>query len=404
VPSPHPPRPAGAHNPGPAIPPGVRIGCAILGATGVVGQRFVERLHGHPWFELKALVGQDSAGKPYGDAVRHWLPDTPCPADVARQRVVTLEDLVARTDIAVVFSALPSGTAGPVETRLAALGFQVFTNARDHRMADHVPLLVPEINGDHLAQVEAQAGPGFVVANGNCSAIVLELPLAALHRAFGVESADVVTMQGLSGAGHPGVPALDAIDNVVPYIGGEEDKVETEPNKTLGRLRGGAQGIESAGIRIQATCTRVPVREGHLEAVHLRLARAATPAEVRAALDGFRGPKDLDACPTAPHRPIHVTDAVDRPQPRRDRDAEGGMAVTVGRLRLSSDGRDLRFLVLGHNTVRGAAGQSVLNAEFAFVRGVLRPRRATPLPATTGKNGDGTEGARKPRRKQRRST
>lgn len=298
---------------------------------------------------------------------------------IADLHVSSLEDLVARNDVAVVFSALPSGVAGPIESRLAALGFQVFTNARDHRMAPGVPLLVPEINPDHLAQVTSQPGPGFIVANGNCSSIILELPLAALHQAFGVESCDVVTLQGLSGAGHPGVPALDAIDNVVPFIGGEEEKVEEEPQKTLGRLvadEGGLR-VEPAGIPIRATCTRVPVREGHLEAVHVRLARPANAAGVRAALADFHGPPDLSACPSAPRRPIEVTDAPDRPQPRRDRDAHGGMAVTVGRIRLSEDGRGLRFLVLGHNTVRGAAGQSMLNAEFALMRGVLQAQRRT---------------------------
>jgi aspartate-semialdehyde dehydrogenase len=343
-----------------------RIGCAVLGATGAVGQRFVQALHGHPWFELRALVGHGSAGRRYGDAVRHWLPDEPCPAEVAAQTVVALEDLESRADVAVVFSALPSGTAGPIESRLAALGFQVFTNARDHRMDPDVPLLVPEINPGHLELVRRQPGPGFIVANGNCTAIVLQLPLAALHRNFGVESCDVVSMQGLSGAGYPGVSALDVVDNVVPHISGEEDKVETEPLKTLG-----------ASFPIRATCTRVPVREGHLEAVHLRLARPASLAQVREALASFRGPPELASCPTAPRRPIHVSDAPDRPQPRRDRGAEGGMAVTVGRLRLDADGRGLRLVVLGHNTVRGAAGQSVLNAEFAHVQGVLRGERAT---------------------------
>jgi aspartate-semialdehyde dehydrogenase len=345
----------------------------VLGATGAVGQRFVEALHGHPWFELRALVGNDSAGRRYGEAVRHWLPDAPCPDEVARQTVVSLADLERRSDVAVVFSALPSGTAGPIESRLASLGFQVFSNAKDHRMDGDVPLLVPEINPEHLALVRAQRGPGFIVANGNCTSIILQLPLAALHRDFGVESCDVVSMQGLSGAGYPGVSALDVVDNVVPYIGGEEEKVEQEPLKTLGLLKG--TRVEPAAIAIRATCTRVPVREGHLEAVHLRLARATTLPEVARALADFHGPKELASCPTAPARPILVTDAADRPQPRRDRDAGRGMAVTVGRLRLDADGRGLRFVVLGHNTVRGAAGQSVLNAEFALVQGVLRPER-----------------------------
>lgn len=349
-----------------------------------MGQRFVERLATHPWFDVRALVGNESAGKKYGEAARPWLPETPCPPTVASEIVVTLDHLLTRRDIAVVFSALPSGVAGAIESKLAGLGFQVFTNARDHRMAADVPLLVPEVNADHLAQVETQAGPGFIVANGNCTSIILELPLAAVHRAVGVESCDVVSMQGISGAGYPGVSALDMVDNVMPFISGEEEKVQTEPRKTLGRLVHGR--IEEADIPIRATCTRAAVREGHTEAVHLRLARPVGLDEVREALSSFAGPKDLAACPTAPKRPIHVAAAQDRPQPRLDRDAEGGMAVTVGRLRLSEDGRDLRFIVLGHNTVRGAAGQSVLNAEYALVRGVLKAERATAAATVSRKS------------------
>lgn len=326
------------------------------------------------------MVGQGSAGKPYGVAAQPWLPEGPVPASLASTVILTLDQMLARDDIAVVFSALPSGVAGPIESRLADLGYQVFSNARDHRMDADVPLLVPEINPDHLALVQRQRGPGFIVANGNCTSIVLQLPLAALHRAFGVTRCDVVSLQGLSGAGHPGVSALDIVDNVIPHIGGEEDKLETEPLKTLGDLRGGK--VEAAGIAIHATCTRVPVREGHTEAVHLRLATPATLDEVRTALASFAGPSDLAACPSAPRRPIHLAEGADRPQPRRDRDAEGGMAVTVGRLRLRPDGRDLRFVVLGHNTVRGAAGQSILNAEYAFVANVLRPTRPLASPST----------------------
>jgi aspartate-semialdehyde dehydrogenase len=291
------------------------------------------------------------------------------PAAVAGWRVASLAELYARGDIQVAFSALPGGTAGPIEADLAARGVRVFTNARDHRMAPDVPLLVPEVNADHLALVRRQPGPGWVVANGNCSAIILLLPLAALHRAFGVQEVHVTTMQGLSGAGYPGVAALDAVDNVVPFIAGEEEKLAAEPAKTLGTLR--ADGVEPAAFPIHATCTRVAVREGHLESVHLRLLRPATLAQVRAALAGFRGPPEVQALPSAPRQPIHVLDGADRPQPRRDRDLEGGMAVSVGRLRLSEDGRGLRFVLLGHNTVRGAAGQSVLNAECAHAAGYL---------------------------------
>jgi aspartate-semialdehyde dehydrogenase len=345
-----------------------RIPCAVLGATGAVGQRFVALLAGHPDFELRLLVGDGSAGRIYGEATT-WVADAPMPDAVAPWRVASLAELHARQDIGVAFSALPGGAAGPIEADLAARGLRVFTNARDHRMAPHVPLLVPEVNPDHLALVRRQPGPGWVVANGNCSAIILLLPLAALHRAFGVAQAHVTTMQGLSGAGYPGVPGLDAIDNVVPFIAGEEEKLEQEPAKTLGTL--GEGGVEPARIPIHATCTRVAVREGHLESVHLRLERPATLEGVRAALAGFRGPPEVQGLPSAPRQPIHVLDGIDRPQPRRDRDLEGGMAVSVGRLRLSADGRDLRFVLLGHNTVRGAAGQSVLNAEFARAAGYL---------------------------------
>jgi len=367
---------AAAPSPQKAVPPppgGIRLGAAVLGATGLVGQRFVERLQDHPWFDLRALVGNESAGHRYGERAKPWLPSAPPRPDIAARRIDSLDDLLRRSDVDVVFSALPSGTAGPIESRLAAAGFAVFSNARDHRMDADVPLLVPEVNPDHLDLVRRQPGPGILVANGNCSSIILELPLAALHRAVGVLSLDVVTMQGLSGAGHPGVSALDASDNVIPYIGGEEEKVELEPAKTLGRLANGR--IEPLAVPIRATCTRVPVSEGHLLAVHATLARATTLDEVRSAFEDFRGPPELAACPTAPLPPIHVLDEADRPQPRRDRDRAGGMAVSVGRLRLSADGRTLRFLTLGHNTVRGAAGQSVLNAEFALARGVLKARR-----------------------------
>lgn len=345
-----------------------KIGAAVLGATGAVGQRFIERLQNHPFFELRALVGESSAGKRYGDAA-NWLLDSPLPPDVADRTVVNLAGLKRRKDVQVVFSALPGGLAGPIESDLASRGFKVFTNARDHRMAPDVPLLIPEINPDHLRLVEQQVGPGWIVANGNCSAIVLLLPLAALHRAFGVEEVHVTTLQGLSGAGYPGVSALDVVDNVVPYIDGEEEKMAEEPPKTLGTLKGKA--IRPAQIPIHATCTRVPVREGHLESMHLRLARRASLDDVTAALTDFRGPAAVQNLPSAPKRPIHVLAGPDRPQPRRDRDLEGGMAVSVGRLRLSEDGRDLRMVMLGHNTVRGAAGQSVLNAEYARAAGYL---------------------------------
>ncbi len=334
------------------------IGCAVLGATGAVGQRFVDRLRDHPRFELRSVVASDrSAGKDYRDAT-NWILDTPMP-DVD----LSVEDLASmrrRDDIQVCFSALPSSQAGEVERMLCKDGFHVYTNASTHRMDPDVPLLIPEVNPDHLGLIDHQPGPGHLIANGNCSAIVLTMALAPIYRTFGFRDVHVTTMQGLSGAGYPGVSALDVVDNVLPYIGGEEDKLETEPQKTLG-------GDSHADFRVHATCTRVPVRDGHFESVHVRLERDADLAEIRAAFADFRGPDVVQNLHSAPAAPIIVHDAPDRPQPRRDRDAAGGMAVNVGRLRLT--GRDLRFVVLGHNTVRGAAGQSVLNAEFAAQMG-----------------------------------
>lgn len=336
-----------------------RIGVAVLGATGAVGQRFVNLLANHPWFELRCLVGDTSAGKTYSQAAA-WHLDSPMPADVGAMKVESLEALRAGRDVQVVFSALPGGAAGPIEAALAAQGFKVFTNARDHRMAENVPLLIPEVNAPAIDAVRRQSGPGWIVANGNCTAIILTLALAPLQQTFGIDEVHVTSMQALSGAGYPGVSALDITDNVIPHIAGEEEKLETEPNKMLG-----------TNIPIHATCTRVAVREGHLESVHVRLARRTTLDEVQAALASFRASKEVQGLPSAPRQPIHVLTEVDRPQPRRDREIEGGMAVAVGRLRLDADGRGLRFLVLGSNTVRGAAGASILNAELAKMRAML---------------------------------
>lgn len=344
------------------------VGAAVLGATGTVGQRFLERLWEHPTFEVRSLVGSDrGAGRPYRER-SHWLMDAAMPDDLADRPVEDLATLRGRDDIDVVFSALPSSVAGPVETALADAGRHVFTNASDHRMDPYVPLLIPEVNPDHLALVERQDRPGSIVANGNCSAIVLSLALAPLHRAFGLQAVHVTTLQGLSGAGYPGVPALDVIDNVLPLIPGEEDKLETEPQKTLGTLDA------PASFSTTATATRVPVREGHLEAVHARFEAPVTVADAEAAWRDFRGPDAVQALPSSPAAPIHVTDRPDGPQPRRDRDQEDGMAITVGRARNDPSGKWLQFIALGHNTVRGAAGQSILNAEYAHAEGLLARR------------------------------
>jgi len=337
------------------------IHCAVLGATGTVGQRFVQLLDGHPRLELRSVSASPrSQGRPYGEAAT-WRLDGEMPEDAAGLVVEDAEAIAARDDVRVVFSALPGGEAAPVERALADASKAVFTNARDLRLAPDVPLLIPEVNPHHLDLVRGRTG--FVVANGNCSGIVLTLALAPLHRAFGLREVHVTTFQGLSGAGYPGVPSLDILDNVVPFIGGEEDKLETEPQRTLGTA------TQPADFRVFPTCARVPVREGHLESVHVRLGRDVGLDEVRAAFADFRGPPEVAGLHLAPERPIHVDDRVDRPQPRLDRDREDGMSVTVGRLR--EGGGWLRFWVLGHNTLRGAAGQSVLNAEYADAVGLL---------------------------------
>lgn len=333
-----------------------RIGCAVLGATGTVGQRFVQLLQGHPTFALRSVVASEGReGRAYGADVE-WRLDGGVPEDAAALSLESVDSLLGRDDVRVVFSALPGRIAGPVESRLADAGFALFTNASDHRMDPDVPLLIPEINPEDLALVKGKQG--FIVANGNCSGIILALALAPLQRAYGIQHVEVTTMQAVSGAGHPGVSSLDILDNIIPLIQGEEEKLAKEPQKTLG-----------ADFTVAATCTRVPVSDGHFESVVVRLRQAPADAgEVAACFAGFRGPDSIMGLPSAPGRPIHFLEG-DRPQPRRDRDLEGGMAISVGRLRLEGD--MLRFVVLGHNTLRGAAGQSILNAEFAAAAGYL---------------------------------
>ncbi len=332
------------------------IGCAVLGATGAVGQRFIHLLRDHPWFRVEAVVASDARqGRRYGDEVA-WFLDADVPDAVANLALATVDELDAATT-PLVFSALPGGAAAEVERALAARGFRVFTNARDLRMDADVPLLIPEINGVDLRAVQ---GPGFVVANGNCSGIILTLALAPLLQRFDIDAVDVTTMQALSGAGNPATVDLDSEDNVLPYIAGEEEKLETEPHRILGTR-----------FPIRATCTRVHVPDGHFESVHVTLAREVTTDEVTQAFTAFRGPDDVHALPSAPKQPIHVSADPAGPQPKHDVNAENGMAVTVGRIRV--DGRHVRFVLLGHNTVRGAAGQSILNAEYAHSLGLLGP-------------------------------
>lgn len=340
-----------------------------MGATGTVGQRFVSLLADHPWFQLNALTTSDAkAGQRYGDAVRWHLP-LPLGQAAADLR---LEATGTEVDAEICFSALPNEAAAQWEARLAATGRHVFTNASHHRMDADVPLLIAEVNPQHMRalerQREARGWSGSLVANGNCTAIHLTLALAPLQRDFGIEQLLVTTMQALSGAGYPGVPSLDTIDNVVPFIGGEEEKVVAETQKFLGEWDG--EAFRPAGFPMSVHANRVSVRDGHTETVSVSLRGTPSIDAVKASLRGFTGrPQEL-RLPSAPQHPIVVRDEPDRPQPVLDRDVERGMASVVGRIREDAV-LGHKLVVLGHNTIRGAAGASVLNAELLLAEGCL---------------------------------
>ena len=348
---------------------GGKMPVAVLGATGAVGQRMVQLLADHPWFRIEALVASErSAGKSYRDAARWLLPGS-APESVASMKVLSLSDEYPGR---IAFSALDASVAGEAEEAAAGRGLLVVSNARNHRMERDVPLLVPEVNADHLALLDRQGerfpGGGRILTNPNCSTIGLVLALAPLHRAFGLKAVHVTTLQALSGAGYPGLAAWDLADNVVPHIGGEEDKLETEPLKILGDLRAegdGAAEVVPAAFPISASVHRVAVVDGHLESVAVTLEKdGVSPEDVAEAFRTFSGrPQEL-GLPTAPRAALAVLDAEDRPQPRQDRDAGAGMTVSVGRIR-SDAVLGLKFSLLVHNTVRGAAGAAVLNAELA---------------------------------------
>ena len=345
-----------------------RVG--ILGATGTVGQRFIQLLEGHPQFELTALAASDrSRGKTYAKACAWRLPgEMP-----ERVRALALQRPEPPLDCEVVFSSLPGEIARETEESFARAGHAVISNSSALRMDEDVPLLIPEVNHEHLALLDSQKSSrglarGMIVTNPNCSTIMLALALAPLHARFGVESVVATTLQALSGAGYPGVPSLDITDNVLPFIAGEEEKIECETRKILGRFEAGR--IEAAPFRVSAQCHRVAVSDGHMAAVRVKLARRASAEELRDAFASFASlPQELKLH-TAPERPIVVRDEPDRPQPKLDRDAGRGMSVTVGRLRPDSV-LDYRFVALSHNTVRGAAGAAILNAELLAAQGRL---------------------------------
>jgi aspartate-semialdehyde dehydrogenase len=347
----------------------------VLGATGVVGQRLVQLLANHPWIELTEVAASErSSGKTYAEAVR-WHLDTPIP-NAARGLVVKGLDLNLECDF--VFSALDSSVAGTAEEDFARAGYPVVSNSRNHRMDPDVPLLIPEVNAAHLDAIPLQQknrgyDGGFIVTNPNCSTAGLVLVLKPLADAFGLEKIFVVTLQAISGAGYPGVPSMDIQGNVVPFISGEEEKMEAEPQKLLGKWDGSR--FVDAGLGLSAHCNRVPVVDGHLECVSVGLKKIASLDEVREALRHFEVDAELASLPTALRNPVLVLDEQDRPQPRRDVNAGHGMAAVVGRVR-ECPLLDVKLTLLSHNLVRGAAGAALLNAELLAARGFLKHRVA----------------------------
>ena len=346
-----------------------KISVGILGATGIVGQRFVQMLEHHPWFEVAWLAASDrSEGKPYIESAR-WRLKTPIPAAVAHMRVSP-----AQPDNApkIIFAALDAAIATELEPRFAEAGCAVITNSSALRMQKDVPLVVPEVNPDHIKLLECQAwrrhSGGFVVTNPNCSAIGLVMALAPLEQRFGIETVMAVTMQAVSGAGYPGVASLDILGNVIPYISKEEEKMEEETRKLLGRLAGSA--IVPADFAMSAQCNRVAVEDGHMESVSVKFKKKARPEEIIAAWNEFRSvPQELHL-PSAPEQPVKYSAVTDRSQPRLDADCGHGMTATVGRLRPCGV-LDWKFTVLSHNVIRGAAGAALLNAELLKAQGYL---------------------------------
>ncbi len=347
-----------------------KIPVGILGATGIVGQRLIALLEDHPWFEVTEVAASDrSAGARYEEIV-HWLLPSPIPERVRR---LVVKDCAPPLDCRLVFSALPAEPAASVEPEFARAGYLVCSNASTHRLDPDVPLLIPEVNPEHLQALTHQRRRrgwerGFIVTNPNCSTIHLTLVLKPLMDRFGLRQVMVTTLQALSGAGYPGVTSLDIVDNVIPFIKNEEEKLETETRKLLGRWDG--ETFLFAPLRISAQCNRVPTLDGHLECVSLAFERTPTREELIEALATFASLPQRLQLPTAPSHPIVVREEADRPQPRLDRDVERGMASVVGRIRPCSI-LDYKMVILGHNTIRGAAGAALLNAELLVAQGWL---------------------------------
>ena len=329
---------------------------AILGATGLVGQRFVQLLSSHPFFEISALAASDnSSGKKYREAV-HWHLETPPPGKISE---MVVRDCRPDFEADYVLSALPSDVAGPIEAELAAAGYIVFSNASSHRLDQNVPIVVPEVNLDHLNLIHSQKTRGKIITNPNCSTTGLVMALKPIMDKFGLEAIEVVTMQAVSGAGYPGVSSLDIMDNINPYIKNEEQKIQHEAKKILGERK--PDRIEPASFSLEAQCNRVPVVDGHLLSVFVRTEEKVTVKEVIKAFEDF-APLKSHKLPTAPDRPVIHWPDLEAPQPRLHRNSGGGMSVSVGRLVKVAD-KQIRFVALVHNTIRGAAGCALLNAE-----------------------------------------
>ncbi len=346
-----------------------KIPIGILGATGVVGQRFIQMLEHHPWFEVAWLAASDrSEGKTYAEAAR-WRLKTSIPASVAKMKVSPAAPNAAPK---IIFAALDSGIAAELEPRFADAGCAVVSNSSALRMQEDVPLVIPEVNAGHIKLIDIQGwrkkSGGYVVTNPNCSAIGLVLALAPLHQKFGLETVMAVTMQAVSGAGYPGVASLDILGNVIPFIKNEEEKMEEETKKLLGQVNGSR--VIPGGFAMSAQCNRVAVEDGHTESISIRLKKKATADEIIAAWNDFRAEPQELKLPSAPEKPVAYVTASDRPQPRFDVDTGAGMTTVVGRLRPCSV-LDWKFTVLSHNTIRGAAGAAVLNAELLKAKGYL---------------------------------
>ena len=344
---------------------------AILGATGAVGQRFIQLLQGHPWFQIEVLAASErSAGKRYGQAC-NWVMESDLPKEIAEMTVAdaTVDAVEKAGNVDLVFSSLPGDLAGPIESEFAAL-YPVFSKASAHRMEKDVPLMIPEVNPEHVALIPIQkrlrGWKGFISTDPNCSTIQLALSLKPLMN-FGLKQVIVTTMQALSGAGYPGVPSLDIIDNVVPYIAKEEEKMEVEALKILGTFNG--EIVRNADFQLSASCNRVHVKDGHLESVFVKLDSEPSVEEVEEAFASFKGEPQKLKLPSAPEHPIVVRKEQNRPQPRFDRDEGKGMSVVVGRVRKDPI-MSVKYMCLGHNTIRGGAGAGILSAELAVAKGL----------------------------------